>query len=65
MKRRFDVDRGALAAADQLDKLEEAVVDLAAAGLTVRRMIDVIPDSDGAVLDAIRSLLERGVLKPK
>jgi hypothetical protein len=65
MKRRFDVDRGALAGEGDLDKLEEAVVDLAAAGLTVRRMIDVIPDSDGEVLDALRSLLERGVLKPK
>ena len=65
MKRRFDVDRAAAAEAGDLDKLEEAVVDLAAAGLTVRRMIDVIPDSDGAVQTAIRALLERGVLKPK
>jgi hypothetical protein len=65
MRRRFDVDREALAASDELDKLEEAVVDLATAGLTVRRMVDVIPDSDGAVQDAIRALLERGVLKPK
>ena len=64
MKRRFEVDRE-LAAGGELDKLEEAVVDLAAAGLSVRRMIDVIPDSDGAVQEAIRALLERGVLKPK
>jgi hypothetical protein len=65
MKRRFDVDRDAAAESGELDKLEEAVVDLAAAGLTVRRMIDVIPDGDGAVQDAIGSLLARGVLKPK
>jgi hypothetical protein len=65
MKRRFDVDRNAIPAAGELEKLEEAVLDLAAAGLSVRRMIDVIPDSDGAVQEAIRSLLERGVLLPK
>jgi hypothetical protein len=65
MRRRFDVDRGGLASADGLSKVEAAVVDLAGTGLTVRRMIDVIPDSDGAVQEAIRALLERGVLRPK
>jgi hypothetical protein len=65
MKQRFEVDREAVARDGDLGKLEEAVVDLAAAGLTVRRMIDVIPDSDGAVQEAIRALLERGVLRPK
>lgn len=65
MRRRFEVDRAALAEAGDLAKLEEAIVDLAAAGLTVRRMIDVIPDSDGAVQEAIRGLLENGVLLPK
>jgi hypothetical protein len=28
-------------------------------------MIDVIPDSDGAVQEAIRGLLENGVLLPR
>lgn len=65
MKQRFEVDREAAARDGELGKLDEAVVDLAAAGLTVRRMIDVIPDSDGAVQEAIRGLLERGVLRPK
>ncbi len=65
MRRRFEVDRAALAEAGELAKLEEAIVDLAAAGLTVRRMVDVIPDSDGAVQEAIRALLESGVLLPK
>jgi hypothetical protein len=65
MKQRFEVDREAASRDGDLGKLEEAVVDLAAAGLTVRRMIDVIPDSDGAVQEAIRALLERGVLRPK
>ena len=65
MRRCFVVDREAVQAAGDLDKVEEAVLDLAAAGLTVRRMIDVIPDSDGAVHEAIRALLERGALRPK
>jgi hypothetical protein len=65
MKRRFDVDREAAADCGDLDKTESAVLDLATAGLTVRRMIDVIPDSDAAVQGAIRGLLERGVLKPR
>jgi hypothetical protein len=65
MTRRFDADRAANVSAGELTKLEEAVLDLAAAGLTVRRMIDVIPDSDAAVQEAIRALLERGLLRPK
>ncbi|HEU4428607.1 MAG TPA: PilZ domain-containing protein [Myxococcota bacterium] len=64
-KQRFRVERAAFAAAGELTKLEEAVLDLAGAGLTVRRMIDVIPDSDAAVHEAIRALLERGLLAPK
>ena len=39
-----------------------AMGNLASAGLTVRRMIDVIPDADADVQGAIRSLLENGVL---
>ncbi len=62
LRARFDVDRDALARAAELSKLEEAVLDLAGAGLTVRRMIDVIPDSDADVQGAIRSLIESGVL---
>jgi len=64
-KQRFRVERAAFSSAGELTKLEEAVLDLAGAGLTVRRMIDVIPDSDAAVHEAIRALLERGLLAPK
>jgi Tfp pilus assembly protein PilZ len=62
LRARFSLEREALARAGELSKLEEAVLDLAGAGLTVRRMIDVIPDSDADVQSAIRSLLESGVL---
>jgi Tfp pilus assembly protein PilZ len=62
LRARFSLEQGALASAGELSKLEEAVLDLASAGLTVRRMIDVIPDADADVQGAIRSLLESGVL---
>jgi hypothetical protein len=59
---RFRVDRAALAAAGALGKTEEAVLDLAAAGFTVRRIFDVIPEDDAQVSAALLALLERGVL---
>jgi hypothetical protein len=58
------VDRGALAAAGALAKTEEAVLDLAAAGFTVRRILDVIPEDDAQVSAALLALVERGVLAP-
>jgi hypothetical protein len=62
---RFRVDREALAAAGALGKTEEAVLDLAAADFTVRRILDVIPEDDAQVSAALLALLERGVLEPK
>lgn len=61
---RFQVDRSALAAAGGLAKIEEAVVDLATAGLTVRRILDVVPEDDAQVSAALASLVEQGVLRP-
>jgi hypothetical protein len=61
---RFHVDRAQLAAAGALAKTEEAVLDLAAAGFTARRILDVIPEDDGQVSAALLALVERGVLVP-
>jgi hypothetical protein len=61
---RFRVDRAALAAAGALEKTQEAVLDLAAAGFTVRRILDVIPEDDGQVESALLTLVERRVLVP-
>ena len=61
---RFRVDRTALAAAGALGKAEEAVLDLATAGFTVRRILDVIPEDDAEVGSALLALVERGVLLP-
>jgi hypothetical protein len=60
----FRLDRDALAAGGGLTKTEEAVVDLAGAGFTLRRILDVIPESDAEIREALRSLEERGVLEP-
>ncbi len=59
---RFQVDRAALAVAGALAKVEEAVLDLATAGLTVRRILDVVPEDDTQVSEALLALIERGVL---
>jgi len=63
-KLRFGVDRDALSAAGALAKVEEAVLDLAAAGFTVRRILDVVPEDDAQVSEALLALIERGVLTP-
>lgn len=61
---RLRLDASALASlGGGLSKTEEAVVDLAAAGLTVRRLLDVIPESDAQILEAIRSLADRGLVE--
>ena len=38
------------------------MLDLAAAGFTVRRILDVIPEDDAQVCAALLALVERGVL---
>lgn len=60
----LSVDMEALAREGaSLDKTQEAVVDLAAAGFTVRRVLDIIPESDAAVLASIQELRELGIVK--
>ncbi len=63
---RFTVHRTELEQTkSSLDTTEEAVLELAAAGFTVRRILDVIPESDVAIRTSIASLLERGLLSPR
>lgn len=45
-----------------LEKVEEAVVDLVAAGFPLERVLDVIPVPDAEIHGALRALLERGVI---
>lgn len=61
---RLRLDTEALAGhREPLSKTEEAVVDLAAAGLSIRRLLDVIPESDAQILEAIRTLAGRGLVE--
>ncbi len=62
LKTVFRVD---LSAAGSLSKLEEAVIDLATAGFTLRRIVDVIPEDDAEILLAVERLTDRLVLTPE
>jgi hypothetical protein len=60
---RFQVHRDRLGKLDRpLGKTEQAVLELATAGFTMRRILDVIPEDDAQIHGAIASLLERGLI---
>jgi len=54
----FEVNDGADRCGGQLNKLEAAILDLARAGFTIQRMLDVIPESDPEIFRAIESLAD-------
>jgi hypothetical protein len=60
----FTVDREALCGESGLTKAEEAVLDLVAARFSVRRILDVIPQPDVEVMEALKSLLDRKIIRP-
>ena len=43
-------------------KTEEAVIDLAIVGMNVGKVMTVIPDDEGAILAAITSLRDQGIV---
>ena len=47
---------------EPLSKVEEAVLDLARAGFTVQRIVDVVPEADPQILHALASLADRGIV---
>lgn len=55
-------DGRAAAKQDQLGQTELAVLELARAGFSVRRALEVIPEPDAQILAAIRSLQAHGVV---
>lgn len=55
------LDEAALAGAS-LDKVESSVVDLARVGMSVRKIVDVVPEPDPVVRTALAALVERGIL---
>jgi Tfp pilus assembly protein PilZ len=60
----FSIDAEALSGESGLSKTQEAVLDLVAAHFTVRRILDVIPQSDAEVIEALKSLLDGEVIRP-
>lgn len=60
---RLGVVSEARAAALDLTKLDEAVLDLAASGMNVQRILDVVPEPDTEIDLALWTLVERGLLR--
>jgi Tfp pilus assembly protein PilZ len=46
-----------------LSKVEEALLDVAQAGFTVQRALEVIPEADPEIFRALRSLIDAGMLE--
>jgi Tfp pilus assembly protein PilZ len=61
---RFNVNDASDALTSSLTKVEDAVIDLARAGFTVQRMLDVIPEPDPEIFRALDSLADQAVLVP-
>jgi hypothetical protein len=61
---RFRIDGKALLGESGLTKIEEAVLDLVAAGFSFRRILDVLPEPDAEVLKAVKHLLDGEIIRP-
>ena len=63
---RFVLNRAALAAGNRApDETEAAVLELAAGNVTLRRILDWLPESDARIEAAVAGLLERRVLSER
>ncbi len=60
----FAIDGERLRGENGLSKTEEAVLDLVAARFSVRRILDVIPQPDAEVIEALKSLLDGEIIRP-
>lgn len=62
----FEVDpKGEELSVGTLDKTKEALIDLARAGMTRARMIEIIPETEDVIQTALEGLVELGVLLPR
>ena len=55
-RERLDAERG------ELSKLEDSVVELVCAGMSLRQLLDVIPEADVDVLRALSTLIDLGLI---
>jgi Tfp pilus assembly protein PilZ len=63
---RFQVDRAKVdAERGGLSKLEDSVLELAGAGMTLRQILDVIPEPDVDVFKALASVADLGLAQPR
>jgi Tfp pilus assembly protein PilZ len=60
----YAIDAEALHGESGLTKTEEAVLDLVAARFSVRRILDVIPQPDADVIEALKNLLDGEIIRP-
>ena len=64
LQARFEVNEGADRCGSQLSKIEAAILDLARAGFTLQRMLEVIPEPDSEILRAVESLAADELVTP-
>jgi Tfp pilus assembly protein PilZ len=60
----FEVELQGSVAASGLEKLERAILDLIEVGMNVRKLLDVIPEPDTRIQQALRDLTEQGIIRP-
>lgn len=57
------VDELQRAQAGPFDKLEDALLDLAATGMNIQRILDVVPETDSELYVALDTLVDQGVIE--
>ncbi len=60
---RLHVDQVKRAAAGDLGKLQNAILDLASAKMKVQRVLDVVPEADQEIYLALYGLVEQGIIE--
>jgi hypothetical protein len=57
------VDELQRASAGTLDKLENSLLDLAATGMNVQRVLDIVPEPDGEIYLSLARLVDSGIIE--
>jgi len=57
------VDELQRASEGAFEKLEDALLDLAATGMNVQRVLDVVPEPDGEIFQALERLVDCGIIE--
>jgi hypothetical protein len=57
------VDEVQRTGAGELDKLEAALLDLAATGMNIQRVLDIVPEPDGEIYASLARLVDNGIIE--